>query len=261
MLGWASGSHALIAFAVAILAGGMNAIAGGGTNLSFPMLIWLGLPPIQANATNAVALWPGSLGGAWGFRREIQRSPNSWFWLSAPALMGGALGAYLLVRTPSTFFQSIAPFLVIGSSVLIAFEPTIRRHLGGDANGDANRRSPGWLVLAAVAEFAIAVYGGYFGAGIGILLLTALGLLGMDDIHQANGLKNVYALAIKGVAVVYFIVQAIVVWHAALLMAVGAIIGGYLGAELGRRVSAITMRWIVVGIGIGMGVAMIVKIA
>lgn len=260
MLGWTSVWHALIAFGVAVLAGGMNAIAGGGTNISFPTLLWLGLSPVSANATNAVALWPGSLGGAWGFRREIERSPRSWLWLAVPSLVGGALGAYLLVHTPSTFFQSIAPFLVIGSSVLIALEPTIKRHLGAGATSGTERRSSGWFALAVVADFLIAVYGGYFGAGIGILLLTALGLLGMGDIHQANGLKNVYALAIKGVAVVYFIVEAIVVWHAALLMAVGAIIGGYLGAVLGRRVSAATMRWVVVVIGVGMGVAMLVQL-
>ncbi|HEX5437105.1 MAG TPA: sulfite exporter TauE/SafE family protein [Gemmatimonadaceae bacterium] len=258
MLGWGSGWHALIAFGVAVIAGAMNAVAGGGTNLSFPTLIWLGLSPVHANATNAVALWPGSLGGAWGFRREIGGSPRRWLWLVLPSLVGGAIGAYLLVHTPSTFFRAIAPYLVIGSSVLIALEPTIKKHLGG---GGDQRQSTGWLVVAGAVDFVIAVYGGYFGAGIGILLLTALGLLGAGSIHQANGLKNVYALAIKGVAVVYFILEGIVVWHAAWLMAVGAIIGGYAGAALCRKVSARTMRGIVVLIGVGMGVAMIVQIA
>jgi len=257
MLGWHSAWHAAIAFVVALVAGAMNAIAGGGTNISFPTLLWLGLAPIHANATSAVALWPGSLGGAWGFRREIQRSEARWLWFALPSLVGGAIGAYLLVHTPSTFFRAIAPYLVIGSSVLIAVEPAIKRRL----RSDARRRSSAWLLLEGAILLVMAVYGGYFGAGISILILTALGLLGLDDIHQANGLKNVYTLAIKGVAVAYFIVEGIVVWHDALLMAVGAIIGGYLAAVIGRRASAATMRWIVVLIGAGMGIAMLVQIS
>ncbi|HEX6964238.1 MAG TPA: sulfite exporter TauE/SafE family protein [Gemmatimonadaceae bacterium] len=257
MLGWHSAVHLGIAFGVAIVAGAMNAIAGGGTNISFPTLVWLGLSPVYANATSAVALWPGSLGGAWGFRREIQRSDRRWLWYAVPSLAGGAIGAYLLVHTPSTFFRSMAPYLVIGSSALIALEPVISRHLGNDAH----RRSIGRIVLDGAIVLVIAVYGGYFGAGVGILLLTALGLLGLDDIHQANGLKNIYSLALKGVAIIYFIVEGIVVWYAALTMAVGAIIGGYIAAALGRRVSPTTMRWIVVVIGVGMGIAMIVRIS
>ena len=257
MLGWHSAWHAAVAFAVAVVAGAMNAIAGGGTNISFPTLLWLGLAPIHANATSAVALWPGSLGGAWGFRREIARSDRRWLWFALPSLAGGAIGAYLLVHTPSTFFRALAPYLVIGSSVLIALEPMIKKRL----RGDTRRRSSTWLLLEGAIILGMAVYGGYFGAGISILILTALGLLGLDDIHQANGLKNVYTLAIKGVAVAYFIVEGIVVWHDALLMAVGAIIGGYLAAVIGRKASAATMRWIVVLIGVGMGIAMLVQIS
>jgi len=257
MLGWDSAGHLGIAFGVALIAGAMNSIAGGGTNLSFPTLVWLGLSPVYANATNAIALWPGSLGGAWGFRREIARSDKRWLWFAVPSLVGGAIGAWLLVHTPSTFFRTIAPYLVIGSSVLIALEPVIKKHLGGDVR----RRSMGWLVLDGAIILVMAVYGGYFGAGISILILTALGLLGLGDIHQANGLKNIYTLALKGVAVIYFIVEGIVVWHAALTMAVGAIIGGYIAAALGRKASSTTMRWIVVIIGGGMGIAMIVQIS
>lgn len=257
-MGWSSWWHAAVAFGAAVAAGIVNAVAGGGTNISFPVLLWLGLPPVTANATNAVALWPGGVAAAWGFGREIQEAPRHWYWLAIPSLAGGAVGAYLLIHTPSSIFRSIAPYLVIGSSALIAAEPAIGKRV---PLHDRGRRSTGWLVLAVALQFVISIYGGYFGAGIGILLLTALGVLGQSDIHRANGLKNLYTAALKGVAVAYFVVQSAVVWHAAALMAVGAIGGGYLGAVVGRRVPRGTMRWVVVAIGVLLGLIMLLQVA
>jgi uncharacterized membrane protein YfcA len=256
-MGWQSWWHAVVALIAAFAAGVANAIAGGGTNISFPALLWLGLSPVDANATSAVALWPGYASASWGFWEEIKASPHRWYWLAIPSLIGGGIGAYLLIHTPSTVFRSIAPFLVIGSSALIAVEPALAKRLGTHANG---KRSSGWLVLAIAVQLVIATYGGYFGAGLGILILTALGLLGLSDIHKANGMKSIYSVAIKGVAVVYFIVASRVVWHAAIVMAVGAIAGGYVGAAVGRRVKERAMRWVVVGIGVAMGIVMLVRI-
>lgn len=224
--------------------------------ISFPTLLWLGIPAVQANATNAVALWPGSASAAWGFRREIVASPRRWYWLLVPSLWGGGAGAWLLLRTPPDWFERLAPWLVIGASVLIAVEPVIRRHL---RTAVASRMTGRRLVVAAVVATGIAFYGGYFGAGIGILLLATLGLLGISDVHRANGLKNLYSVAIKGVAVGYFIVSAAVVWHAMLVMAVGATAGGYVGAALGRRVREATMRRIILAVGIGIGVVMLLR--
>ena len=256
-MGWHSWWHAVVAFIAAFAAGVANAIAGGGTNISFPTLLWLGLSPVDANATSAVALWPGYASASWGFWKEIKASPHRWYWLAIPSLVGGGIGAYLLVHTPSTIFRSIAPFLVIGSSALIAAEPALAKRLGTHGDG---RRSRGWLVLAIAVQLVIATYGGYFGAGLGILILTALGLLGLSDIHKANGMKSIYSVAIKGVAVVYFIVASKVVWHAAIVMAVGAVAGGYVGAAVGRKVKEHAMRWVVVGIGVVMGIVMLVRI-
>ncbi|HEX5387282.1 MAG TPA: sulfite exporter TauE/SafE family protein [Gemmatimonadales bacterium] len=250
--------HLVVAFFAGLGGGAMNALAGGGTNLSFPALVWLGLPAIQANATSAVALWPGSAAGAWGFRKEAEQARRWWFWLLVPSLIGGAVGAYLLIHTPPQFFKSLAPWLVIASSALIAAEPAITRRLDPKGHG---HRSNTWRVVALAVQLLVAVYGGYFGAGLGILILTALGFLGLSDIRQANALKNLFSLAIKGVAVIYFIIVAEVSWTPAVIMAVGAVIGGYAAARLGRKLAESTMRWVVTGIGVAVGIAMLVKLA
>jgi uncharacterized membrane protein YfcA len=173
-----------------------------------------------------------------------------------PSFVGGAIGAYLLVHTPSTVFRSVAPWLVIGSSALMAVEPLLAKRVGVL---QSERRGAGWMALALGVQFVISAYGGYFGAGLGILILTALGLLGLHDIHAANGMKNIYSVAIKGVAVIYFILMAQVVWHAAIVMALGAITGGYIAARLGRKLKQSTMRWVAVVIGIALGVVMLLQ--
>jgi uncharacterized membrane protein YfcA len=239
-----------------MMAGALNSIAGGGTNISFPVLLWLGFPPIIANATSATALWPGVMSAAAGFAPEIRESPKRWYWLLLPSLVGGAIGAYLLVHTPSGVFRAVAPWLVMGSSALRAAEPVLAKHLGllrRESHG------AGWLALALVVQLVISAYGGYFGAGLGILILTALGFLGLRDIHAANGMKNMYSVAIKGVAVIYFVVMARVVWHAAVVMAVGAIMGGYAAARLGRKLEQKTMRWVAVIIGVALGGVMLIQ--
>lgn len=250
--------HLIVAVLAGLAGGAMNALAGGGTNLTFPALIWLGLPPIHANATSAVALWPGSVGGAWGFRREVEQARRWWLWLLVPSVIGGGLGAWLLIHTPPSFFRSLAPWLVLGSTVLIAVEPAITKRLG---LGETRERSRGWQALALGVQLVMSVYGGYFGAGLGILVLTALGFLGVGDIRRANGLKNLFSLAIKGVAVLYFIITREVVWLPAVLVGLGAISGGYGAARFGRRLSQTAMRWTVTAIGGAIAILMFVKLA
>ncbi|MGD2067254.1 MAG: sulfite exporter TauE/SafE family protein [Gemmatimonadota bacterium] len=245
------------AFGAALLAGAGNAVAGGGTNLSFPILVWLGLPPVAANATNGVGLWPGSVGAAWSYRGRIAEADRRWWWLVVPSVIGGGLGAWLLLSLPPRWFGAIAPYLVIGASILVAVEPTVRSrlrtHLGANAEG-----SRGGVAGALVAQLGIALYGGYFGAGMGILTLSALGLMGMDDIQRANGFKNMLTAAIKGVAVLYFVVAGVLVWPVALAMAAGSALGGYVSGLLAQKVSGTTLRWLVVAMGVTMGVAMLV---
>jgi uncharacterized membrane protein YfcA len=228
--------------------GAVNAIAGGGTNLSFPALLWLGLPPVTANATSAVALWPGSLTGALGFRRALRAIDRRWWWLLVPSLLGGTLGALLLVEGPPAAFAAAAPWLVLGSTLLFAAEPSLRRALPTLADHHS-------LVLAHLAQLAIAVYGGYFGAGIGILMLASLGLGGVDDLAQATGLKNLLAFAIKGAAVVYLALGGTVVWLVAAVMALGAFAGGWTGAAIAQRLRPAVLRASILVLGLLMTVA------
>ncbi|HXX62189.1 MAG TPA: sulfite exporter TauE/SafE family protein, partial [Bacteroidota bacterium] len=170
------------------IAGMMNAIAGGGTLVTFPTLIFTGLPSISANATSTVALLPAALSSAFGYRKSIS-VVSRWLKLFAPvSLLGGLLGGILLVRTPSRVFDGLVPFLILFATILFMLQASVARMVGTrPASGHTHQRS--WLVGAAVFQFAVALYGGYFGAGIGILMLASLGLLGFDDVHQMNALK------------------------------------------------------------------------
>ena len=245
-----------IIFAAAFMAGMVNSVAGGGTLISFPTLVWLGRNPIIANTTNAVALWPGSLAGMIGFRRELAGSRRWILLLSAPSLVGGVLGAYLLLHTSSRTFSIIVPYLILLATLLLAAQELIMRRLR-PVNG--GHKSHAWWASAVTFQLLVGIYGGYFGAGIGILMLAALGLLGLTDIHQMNGLKNFFALYINGIAAVYFVWSGTVIWVDALLMAVGAIVGGYSGAGLARKLGRRFVRYAVIGIGLTMTVALLFR--
>jgi len=258
VLGLAHWWDLVIVLAVALVGGAINAVAGGGTILTFPTLLALGVPPVNANTTNAVGLLPGSAGGAWGFRHEMAQASRWWFWLLIPSLIGGVFGAYLLVNLPSKIFASIAPYLVLLATVLIALQPLVERflRLGSSSGHSLFQRGAAVLVL-----FVIAAYGGYFGASIGILMLTALGLVGMTDVAQANGMKNLLSIAIKGAAIIYFAFTGDVLWGIAIVMAVGAVIGGYAAGAIGHRIGEPVLRWVVVAIGIGVAIVMIIEIS
>ncbi|MCI0489844.1 MAG: sulfite exporter TauE/SafE family protein [Blastocatellia bacterium] len=249
-------------FGAAFAAGMINSVAGGGTLVSFPTLLWLGRDPIIANATNAIALWPGSLAGMLGFRRELAGSRRWMILLGAPSFAGGLVGAVLLLFTPSETFSAIVPYLILFATLLfMAGEPInrwLRRSKGESADSNIE---PGraWWVGAAAFQFFVAVYGGYFGAGIGIMMLAALSLLGLSDIHQMNGLKNFFALAINGVAAAYFIWSGAVRWDDAIVMAAGAIAGGYGGAGLARKLGRRFVRRAVIAIGLAMALSLLLR--
>jgi len=240
----------LIALA-GLLAGAVNSIAGGGTLISFPTLVWLGRDPIIANATNAVAMWPGSLASAIGFRRELASVRRWLLLLLIPSLAGGGLGAWLLLRTPTRTFQQIVPFLILGATLLLAFQEVISRRVG--------KISHSHRVFVFVFQFLVGLYGGYFGAGMGILMLAALGLIGLTDLHQMNGLKNVLAVGINGIAAIYFALAKAVAWNDVFILAAGTIAGGYLGARLARKLGRKFVRRAVVVIGLVMTVALFLK--
>jgi uncharacterized membrane protein YfcA len=232
-------------------AGVMNAMAGGGTILTYPVLVLLGVPAITANATSTVALWPGSAASLYGFRREV-RGHHAWLArLFLPSLLGGALGAVLLLRTPARTFEGLAPYLVLFATLLFALQGAITRWTDAAHAAD---REPARLAAAWIFQFGVSVYGGYFGAGIGILMLAVLGFLGLSDIHAANGLKNFFAMCINGVAAVYFIARGAVNWPAALVLVVGAVAGGYAGARFARSIGREKARAAVVVIGLAVAI-------
>ncbi|HVF90114.1 MAG TPA: sulfite exporter TauE/SafE family protein [Blastocatellia bacterium] len=257
--------QSLIIFAAAFVAGMINSVAGGGTLISFPALVWVGRDVIIANATSAVALWPGSLGGLLGYRRELGDTRKWMLWFGLPSIAGGILGAVLLLRTPPRTFAAIVPYLIFFATILFAAQERITRALrASDApgqdppeTGESLTRGRAWWAGAILFQFLVAVYGGYFGAGIGILMLAALGLLGLTDIHQMNGLKNFFALCINGVAAAYFIISGAVNWPDVLIMSAGAIAGGYGGAGLARRLGRAFVRRAVIVIGFAMAVSLL----
>lgn len=250
-------AHAAVAFAAAFLAGAINSIAGGGTLVSFPALIWLGLNSVAANATSTVAIWPGTVGSAWGYRRELRDAEPRFRWLIVPSLVGGITGALLLRWTPPAIFDRLVPFLILFATLLFLAQEWVQRMLK-TADTKAHK-STKWLVGALLFQLGVGIYGGYFGAGIGILMLAALSILGLQDIHEMNSLKVVFGGSINGIAAVYFIWAHMVYWPYVLIMAVAAIAGGYGGAGAARKLGRTAVRRIVVAIGFGMAVSLFIK--
>jgi len=245
----------VVVAAAAFAAGMINSIAGGGTLVSFPALLWVGRDPVLANATSTVALWPASLAGAYGFRREMGGGWRTLLLFAAPSLVGGVLGAVLLLRTPSETFGRLVPFLILFATLLLAAQEPISRRLRAGRE-EEHRPTRAWWAGALAFQFLVGVYGGYFGAGIGILMLAALGLLGFTDIHRMNALKNLLAICINGVAAVYFIFSGAVIWSDVLVMTFAAIAGGYSGARLAYRLGRRFVRLAVILIGLVMSVSL-----
>ncbi len=256
-------SDGIVMFAAAFLAGAMNAIAGGGTLVTFPALIWLGLDAKVANATSTVALWPGLLGGLWGYRKEMENSRAYLIRLGIPSVIGGACGAWLLIATPTQTFERLVPFLILFATVLFMMQETISRRLRSDTKAEITAHSPRvqWWTTAIIFQFASSVYGGYFGAGNGILMLAAFGLLGFADIHRANGIKTFLGICINFVAVLSFAATNLVAWPVAVLMAVAAIAGGYCGARVAQLLGRKFVRWLIIIIGLTIGLIMLFRVS
>ena len=244
-------------FVAAVIAGGINSVAGGGSLVSFPTLIWLGVPPIAANATNKAAIWLGTLGSVWGYRRELRGVDPRVYALIVPSFIGGIAGAVLLYRTPAVVFDYLVPVLVLFATCLFMVQEPLQRRF--DLSGAHVARSH-WLSWTMLFQLIVALYGGYFGAGIGILMLAALSLMGHTDIHRMNGLKNLLATCINGVSAAYFVFAGLVIWSDALVMAAGAIVGGVVGANLARRIGPHAVQRIVVIVGFGMALSLMLRL-
>jgi uncharacterized membrane protein YfcA len=232
-----------------VIAGAINSVAGGGTLISFPALIAFGVPPIQANATNTAAVCPGSLSSAIAYRYDLPKQRAVLVMLILPSLLGGLLGALVLAITSNWLFARIVPFLVLFATLLFAARDRFARLLGLGAAAEEHVSALG-RTWGFCFQFFVAAYGGYFGAGIGILMLASLGVMGFHDIHRMNAIKTILGFLINGTALVYFTIRGLVVWPIALLMAAGAVIGGYTGARLAKRVDQRSLRIFIVTVGL-----------
>jgi uncharacterized membrane protein YfcA len=240
----------------AMAAGAINAVAGGGTLLTFPALYAVlgssGEMARLANCTSTVALVPGALAAAWGYRRELAASRQWLAWLAGPSVAGGLVGAALLTELPPDTFKVLVPWLILIAAMLFALQPQVSRWTGiGQSHAPPTHITLTGIILF---QFFVAVYGGYFGAGIGILMLSSLALMGLADIHVMNGLKTVLNMLINGVSVVWFIWKRDVDWRYASMMAVAAVVGGYLGAHVARRTDKNLVRKGIVAIGFALAV-------
>ena len=233
------------------LGGALNSVAGGGSFIAFPALLFTGVPPIPANATNTIALWTAAAASGGAYRRRLDVARSVLRPLLAASLVGGVAGALLLLKTPQQTFMRVLPWLTLGATLLFAFG----RKLAG-ARGSIVEHEATGLALAGATLFqlAVAVYGGYFGGGMGIVMLAMLATLGMTDIHAMNALKSVMGFVINGVAVVTFIVARAVYWKQGLVMIVGGVLGGYLGAHYAQKIPQVWIRAFVVLVGAGMTV-------
>jgi uncharacterized membrane protein YfcA len=250
-------SHAAAAFGAAFAAGVINSVAGGGTLLTFPTLIWLGLNSVAANATSTVAIWPGTIGSSLGYRRELRTIEARLYSLVIPSFAGGLGGAWLLRLTPPAVFDRLIPFLILFATLLFMAQDPIQRWLKY-AHTEGHHAWK-WLAGVLVFQLLVALYGGYFGAGIGILMLAAFGIIGLTEIHQMNGLKVLLGGAINLVAVIYFIANRMVYWPYVLIMVAGSLTGGYGGAGFARKLGGQAVRRIVIFVGFALAVSFFIR--
>lgn len=241
--------------AAACAAGMINAVAGGGTLITFPVLILFGIPPVVANATSTLALVVGTSGSLYGFRARIA-SLRNWFYTFIPvSMVGGWLGSILLTHGKESTFASLVPYLVLFATVLFMIQGVIRRRVASQVLTEASsvkhfRLERKHLIIAMVFQFLVSIYGGYFGAGIGILMLASLGFLGFSDIHQMNTLKNVLGSLINLIAALWFTVNGLINWPIMAVMTVGAVAGYYVGATYSQRLSQKMVRYLITAIGL-----------
>jgi uncharacterized membrane protein YfcA len=228
------------------VAGAVNAIAGGGTLLTFPSLLAV-VSPVSANATSTLALLPGSLAAGFGFRRELAECRRELAYLLPSSLLGGIVGSFLLILLPESVFSNLVPWLLVSASVILLIQKPLVRWIGMHPHA---RPSGKTLAAIIVFQFVVGIYGGYFGAGIGILMLSSLAFVGIPTIHHMNAVKAVLAAAINGVTAVILAAAGVVVWKYVALMAMASIAGGYLGARTSRRMKPDYVRVIVVCIGL-----------
>lgn len=252
-------AHWAVLAGAGVLAGAVNTVAGGGSLISFPALIALGYSPLVANVTNAVATVPGYAGGCIGFRTELAEQLPELRRLGIVTVFGTLAGAGLLMALPAASFQSVVGWLVLGSALLMIGQPRIRRAVekrAGSASGPAAFERGFGL---HIAQFAVSVYGGYFAAGLGVMMLAVLGVFRHDTVHRLNALKSGLSLIVGAVSAAFFALSAPIAWIPALILAVSSLAGGLAGARLARVISAENLRHVVVVVGLMAGLTLLVR--
>ena len=248
-------SQAILLLLAALVAGTLNAIAGGGSFISFPTMLFTGVPPVQANATNTVGLWPGLAASGFAYLRLLKVPPRLLLPVLATSAVGGLGGALLLLYTPQHTFEHLIPVLILFATLLFMFGPKLRAMAGRSAViEDLHQLS--WQSIAAFscANLAVSLYGGYFGAGIGFMILAFMAAIGMHEVHTMNALRTVTAAIINAAAVITFIVAGAVYWPQCLVMIAGSLTGGWFGAKFTQRADPRKVRVFIIGLGLVLSV-------
>ncbi len=233
-------------FFACFLTGLVNSVAGGGIMIVFPALLAAGLSPLTANTTSNLISWPGALSCAYGYRKHLRKLPPKYLLLLIPCFVGAVIGSVLLVRTDSSQFSRIIPYLVLAAVLLFIVQPFLHRHL--ERNLRAHRNSP--LIVIGLALLPMSIYGGYFGAGFGFIMLAFLSFTQINNIYQINGLKNIAGAMISLICTIYFASHGLIDWDFAPVMIVGSLLGGYVGARWAQRVSPVLVHNFVIGMGL-----------
>jgi uncharacterized protein len=249
-------SQAIFLFLAGAVGGAMNAVAGGGSFVAFPALLFTGVAPVPANATNTLALWAGTAVSGGAYRKRLNLPGRILIPLLVTSLVGGLTGALLLIRTPAHTFLRLIPWLMLGATLLFAFGKHLTKRISAGISHQASKAS---IAATSLFELLVAIYGGYFGGGIGIMILAMLAAMGMTDIHAMNALKIVLVAVINGVAAVTFIATGAIVWPQALVMIVGASCGGYAAAHYAQKLPQARVRALVIALGAGMTIYFFVK--
>ncbi|BAY34450.1 hypothetical protein NIES2107_63550 [Nostoc carneum NIES-2107] len=242
--------HSLLLFSTAFIAGGLNAVAGGGSFITFPALIFTGVPPIIANATNNTAIWVAALASAGAYRKDLGIKRQVFLLLCGISFLGGIIGSLALLYTSADVFKKLIPYLLLSATLVFTFGDAIRGWFQLQSQKSTPESVP--IFNLALAQLAIAIYGGFFGAGLGILMLATLSFLGIKNIHTINAFKAFLGSCINGIAIIPFIFAGVIAWKQAILMAVGGSLGGYLSAHYARKLKPQLIRKFVIFVAFGM---------
>lgn len=249
-----------VLFVAGFLTGAINAIAGGGSFILYPVLLGLGVAPVSANATSSLVVFPGQVSSSLGYRKYLKKIPMRFYFLLIPCLIGGFIGAFLLAQTPDATFEKIVPWFIIAAAVLLLLQPRIHAWIYQRKHSRA-RKKYAWLItaLVSVALLFVSIYGGYFGAGFGIMMLAFLGLTRLTNIHQMNGLKNIVSACISLIATLYFIAHGLMAWSVVPLAVLGSTAGGWFGAVYSEKLPTKFVRLIIVLIAFLLAAALFMR--